>query len=542
MDDGGRESSSESSSESPPPPPPFVLAADRTAVESLSDDVSYLWGCRRAGGDGDGVLGAVVVVPAYDEPPSPLQFSKNHVSKSRPCIVRNAVLRRRRGTNCEPLTMTLDDVVDLMTKTDRDNCDDVYITVDATPDGRGDCLRRVVDCDVDGGDAGNQTKSSAIQRTTFFVKPEERKMSLGQFRKALLRTSSRSSPSARRPSKQPGIGRRRRDDDDRRSLLVSSTAAAAGGGGGDPVQLRRSGSWKDRTFPLDRSCYSASDVGTDSSRDNATDADDTGNDNDNDDDEDAASTVYYYSRQNDCLRRELGRLWELGIFPDTFDWAERAFGSDCGGAAADGDGNNAASPSSPTSKLEAVNLWIGPSRAVSAMHKDHYENLYYVLNGRKTFTLCPPADAPFLYERPVESGRFRYRKETGTWSVRQDFDDGGKTQPTKVHWVAADVTERRRGKDGDDDNQDDEFPLLKYAHPITVTVEAGEMLYLPALWYHKVEQQSVPAGSDVDDDDDDRPSPVVDATIAINYWYEMQFDHPLWCYYHFLQQLRAVSV
>ena len=32
------------------------------------------------------------------------------------------------------------------------------------------------------------------------------------------------------------------------------------------------------------------------------------------------------------------------------------------------------------------------------------------------------------------------------------------------------------------------FPLLKMAHPIQVRVNAGEMLYLPSLWFHRVTQ------------------------------------------------------
>ena len=47
---------------------------------------------------------------------------------------------------------------------------------------------------------------------------------------------------------------------------------------------------------------------------------------------------------------------------------------------------------------DATNLWIGDSRSVSSIHKDHYENIYCVLEGEKHFTLIPPLCFPYLYE------------------------------------------------------------------------------------------------------------------------------------------------
>jgi jumonji domain-containing protein 7 len=201
--------------------------------------------------------------------------------------------------------------------------------------------------------------------------------------------------------------------------------------------------------------------------------------------------VFYYSRQNDCLRSDLSTIWKSCIFPESIDWAEEAF--------------NVGPP-------DAVNLWIGDERATSAMHKDHYENLFYVLTGEKVFTVCPPADAPFLCEQQCQSGKFSFSSNDKTWRVKQDFDED---MPATVRWIASDVTE----KDNPDHLQ--EFPLLRYAHPIEIRVKAGEMLYLPSLWFHRVTQTC--------------------ETIGVNYWYDMKFDSPNWCYFHLLQQLRLSS-
>jgi jumonji domain-containing protein 7 len=65
------------------------------------------------------------------------------------------------------------------------------------------------------------------------------------------------------------------------------------------------------------------------------------------------------------LRKEISNLQDN--FPSGIEWAEEAFG--------------------PSQPLDAVNLWMGNELAVSSMHKDHYENLFYVASGEKIFTV-----------------------------------------------------------------------------------------------------------------------------------------------------------
>ena len=48
--------------------------------------------------------------------------------------------------------------------------------------------------------------------------------------------------------------------------------------------------------------------------------------------------------------------------------------------------------------LGAFNFWMGKNRSVSAMHKDHYENIYCVVEGEKHFTLVSPFDYIYLQE------------------------------------------------------------------------------------------------------------------------------------------------
>lgn len=50
---------------------------------------------------------------------------------------------------------------------------------------------------------------------------------------------------------------------------------------------------------------------------------------------------------------------------------------------------------------DAINLWIGNSKSVTALHRDNYENIYCQVTGLKSFVLLPPVEAPCVQERMV---------------------------------------------------------------------------------------------------------------------------------------------
>ena len=491
-----------------------LLVVTRETLETFDDDVRYLWSCSD--------------VPVYENPPSALEFLRNHVAVSRPCIIRNSILRTpasetidHGNRNCSidgnvhddaavPLTITLDDLVRLFPEAgDVEHAAAASSTVlpplcvDVTPDGHGDCLRKVTIAQQ--GASPRTPETTEAERV--FVKPLETTMSLSEFCHRLRKGH------IKQKQRENGYGCK-----------------------------------NDGENILDTVFHESSSSPSPRSQDGLHGADNPGHAINNDESlfEDC---VLYYSRQNDCLRQELSPLWNLKrssmghrgnddnndrsnveeedsfLFPRSFHWAEEAFFG------------QQVSPGP-----DAVNLWMGDERAVSAMHKDHYENLFYVLSGEKVFGLCPPSDAPFLYEREVLSGRFEVSSGNGTghddekresqqqrsWSVVLDREEDdcasgnqsssdATTRYAKVHWIATDLFGARPDDTNRDDN-DDDFPLSKHTHPITVTVRAGELLYLPSLWFHRVTQTR--------------------ETIGINYWYDMNFESPLWCYFHLLQQLR----
>jgi hypothetical protein len=419
------------------------------------------------------------------------------------------------------------------------NPDTTILTVDVTPDGHGDCIRAVQKVLVppttlheNENDSGSNQPQHPPPSQLVFVYPKQVRMSLTNFRDRLRR------------------------QEERRRLKASGNPPP-------PTTTTQHSSLLDinglRTLPSVPP-ITEDDVPTDPNLVH---------------DENFDDSVVYYSRQNDCLRKpettigsddgEKNDITNLAtFFPPTIEWAAEAFGT----------------------PLEAINLWMGNQCSVSSMHKDFYENLFYVASGTKVFCLCPPGDAAFLDPYHVEypMGQFEYhdnnKKESGStrggsWGVvmhngdptsiesiqttnedddhdddddddDSDDDEHESTPPpppprSTTQWIYPDVSQLLPHDDciGDDDDNGGggggdhrdhglehrsgrllkEFPNLHHVHPLEIQVQAGELLYLPALWFHRVTQTQ--------------------ETIGVNYWYDMRFDHPSWCYFNLLQQMKC---
>ncbi|KAG5805041.1 hypothetical protein H9Q71_010381 [Fusarium xylarioides] len=144
---------------------------------------------------------------------------------------------------------------------------------------------------------------------------------------------------------------------------------------------------------------------------------------------------------------------------------------------------------------DAVNLWIGNSRSVTAMHKDNYENIYVQILGRKHFVLLPPLCHPCVNEQPLKPATYT-RGETG---LELKMDSNDEVVPFAI-WDP-DKPEQNATKFSD------------LARPLRVTLNPGDMLYLPAMWYHKVLQSCAEDEGFV---------------LAVNYWYDLDFTGPLY--------------
>ncbi|PYS93349.1 MAG: cupin-like domain-containing protein [Acidobacteria bacterium] len=94
-------------------------------------------------------------------------------------------------------------------------------------------------------------------------------------------------------------------------------------------------------------------------------------------------------------------------------------------------------------------LWMGPAGAVTTLHFDSTHNLFAQIAGKKKVILIPPAESDLVYYPCREFGM-------------------------NLHFSPVDVEHPDLSR----------HPLFARATPLEVTVEPGEMLFIPATWWH----------------------------------------------------------
>jgi hypothetical protein len=101
------------------------------------------------------------------------------------------------------------------------------------------------------------------------------------------------------------------------------------------------------------------------------------------------------------------------------------------------------------SKMGPPRFWLGPAGTVTPLHCDYDDNIFAQVVGTKRIFLAPPHHDEFLYTReanPVLHG--------------SPFD------PEHPNF--------------------DKYPLARQAALVECIIQPGEMLYVPAGWYHQV--------------------------------------------------------
>jgi hypothetical protein len=108
-------------------------------------------------------------------------------------------------------------------------------------------------------------------------------------------------------------------------------------------------------------------------------------------------------------------------------------------------------------------IWITEARATTPMHYDVYHNSYIQLRGEKTFFLSPPESHDRLYLRPALHPAHR----------------SSQLGDVVKHFAAAGAAAGA----GD--------PALLLPPPLfKVTLRPGDVLFIPALWFHQVQAET----------------------------------------------------
>jgi hypothetical protein len=94
-------------------------------------------------------------------------------------------------------------------------------------------------------------------------------------------------------------------------------------------------------------------------------------------------------------------------------------------------------------------FWLGPAGTVTPLHADYDDNIFVQVWGLKRIFLAPPHHDEFLYSREANALLF-----------------GSPFDPEAPDFV--------------------KFPLARQAAMVECVVQPGDMLYVPAGWYHQV--------------------------------------------------------
>ena len=103
-------------------------------------------------------------------------------------------------------------------------------------------------------------------------------------------------------------------------------------------------------------------------------------------------------------------------------------------------------------RYSSINVWFGEPGVIAHMHYDGYHNFYAQIQGRKKFTVFSPAEWKHLYPYPF----------------------------LHPHHAQAQVNISN-------ENDTEKFPFISQATGMEITLEPGDLLYLPPLWFHHVE-------------------------------------------------------
>ena len=141
-----------------------------------------------------------------------------------------------------------------------------------------------------------------------------------------------------------------------------------------------------------------------------------------------------------------------------------------------------------SAKPASVNVWMGSRGVVSAAHFDYHHNVYLQLAGSKQWTLAPPSEALRLRLFPEAHPRDRQSQaglrpppstcssdgDGGGSSSSEDFAPGGEhadESPAAAAEAAA-------------SSEASVWPAATASS--SVVLRAGELLYLPPLYFHRV--------------------------------------------------------
>ena len=140
-------------------------------------------------------------------------------------------------------------------------------------------------------------------------------------------------------------------------------------------------------------------------------------------------------------------------------------------------------------RLSHLNIWISNGRTLGKLHFDPFDNFLCQLRGNKRLTIFEPHRNHDLYEAHIQEAMLGYDPKSGKFRNHELLDS------TSMVMSPIDIL-----------NPDiDRFSNFTRAKPMECYLNEGDVLFLPAFWWHEVQSY---------------PNKIEERNLAVNFWYE----------------------
>ncbi|XP_078583399.1 uncharacterized protein LOC144866073 [Branchiostoma floridae x Branchiostoma japonicum] len=136
-----------------------------------------------------------------------------------------------------------------------------------------------------------------------------------------------------------------------------------------------------------------------------------------------------------------------------------------------------------------LNMWLSDGHTLGKLHFDPFDNLLCQISGKKEVLLFEPHDNTRLYEAHIPEAILGFNNRTGKFRRKTLLDS------TSMVMSPVDILKPNFQR----------FPKFADTVPMNCTIEEGDILFMPAHWWHEVQSY---------------PSPTQHRNLAINFWYE----------------------
>lgn len=140
-------------------------------------------------------------------------------------------------------------------------------------------------------------------------------------------------------------------------------------------------------------------------------------------------------------------------------------------------------------KLKHLNIWLSDGNTLGKLHFDPFDNFLCMIDGRKELVLFEPHNNHMLYESHIPEAEFSVDLKGYRFRRKKLLES------TSMVMSPFDIRKPDFQK----------FPAFGESMPLNCTIDEGDVLFMPAFWWHEVQSF---------------PSKTRKRNLAVNYWYE----------------------